>query len=370
MMEKIAIVGIGRLGLCLALNLERAGYQVIGIDTDSKYVEAINLKSFQSSEPLVNEYLAASKNFRATTQIDEIASPGIKLIFIVVPTPSLPDGSFDHSFIDAFATKLAAFGKSSSEKHLIINSTTIPGYCDILHERMSPLNYAVSYNPEFIAQGSIISDQQSPDQVLIGEANEGAGDLIQELYLKLCSNKPVFCRMQRISAEITKLATNCFLTTKISFANAVGDLAVKAKAEPEKILAAIGADSRVGNKYFKYGFGYGGPCFPRDNRAFNTFANGHNYQMLIGEATDKANESHSYFLTAEWAEKYKEEEWITFDSVTYKKGTDIIEESQQLKLAVDLARAGRKVKIKESAAVIKKLIDLYNTLFIYEVNGN
>lgn len=368
-MEKIAIIGIGRLGLCLALNLERVGYEVIGVDVDTDYVAAINNKTFQSPEPMVNGYLSASEKFIATTDIKKIAGSAIQLIFIVVPTPSLADGSFDHSYIDEAVNRLAASGKSEVQRHLVINSTTIPGYCDALQDRVAHLNYTVTYNPEFIAQGSIIKDQQQPDQVLIGEGSSAAGDLLQEVYSKLCHNAPVFCRMQRISAEITKLATNCFLTTKISFANAIGDLAVKAGAEPERILAAIGSDSRIGNKYFGYGFGYGGPCFPRDNKAFTTFAAGHSYHMLISEATDKANEAHNDFLFGEWVKKHGPGETITFDSVTYKKGTDIIEASQQLKLAVALAKAGRTVKIKDNAAVIKQLIDQYNNLFIYEVNG-
>jgi len=369
-METIAIIGIGRLGLCLALNLERAGYHVIGLDVNTGYVNDINSKVINSLEPFVNDYLNSSRNLKATTNAEEILDENIQLIFIVVPTPSLPDGTFDHHHVDDAVNALVKHGRQQTQKHLIINSTTIPGYCDALHERIHYLNYTVSYNPEFIAQGSIIENQQYPDQVLIGEATEEAGDLIENIYKKLCKNTPVFCRMKRVSAEITKLATNCFLTTKISFANAIGDLAIKANAEPEKILQAIGSDSRIGNKYFKYGFGYGGPCFPRDNKAFTTFASNQNYNMLISEATDRANAVHSDFLFDTWTQEYETDEYIVFDSVTYKKGTDILEASQQLKLAVALAQSGKKVKIKESAAVIKKLIDLYNNLFIYEVNGN
>lgn len=367
-MEKIAIIGIGRLGLCLALNLERVGYSVLGIDVSEDYVNAINNKLFQSTEPDVTTYLKEAKNFRASTSIEEIFKEVCSLIFIVLPTPSKASGEFDHTYIDEVITTLSNYGKQANQKHIVINSTCMPGYCDSIKQKLAELNYTLTYNPEFIAQGSIIKDQQYPDQVLIGETSKEVGDLVQAIYVRLCKNVPRYCRMSLLSAEITKLATNCFLTTKISFANAIGDLATKVGAEPEKILEAIGADSRIGNSYFKYGFGYGGPCFPRDNKAFTQFASKNNYAMVISEATDKANTTHNDFLVEEWDIKHKNAEQIIFDSVTYKKGTDILEESQQLKLAVSLARAGHKVVIRESGAVVQKLMAVYANLFTYEIN--
>jgi UDPglucose 6-dehydrogenase len=367
-MEKIAVIGIGRLGLCLALNLERAGYQVKGIDVSPSHVNEINRKTYTSFEPGVNQLLANSSNFSVSTQLSTLFSDEISVLFVVVPTPSLPEGSFNHDHINQIADELLQFGYQSTLKHIIINSTTMPGYCDELQKKMKAFNYEVIYNPEFIAQGSIIHDQLNPDQVLIGAGSHSAGQVLEAIYKRMCHNQPVFCCMSRISAEITKLATNCFLTTKIAFANSIGDIAKRVGAEPEKVLDAIGVDSRIGNKYFKYGFGYGGPCFPRDNKAFTKFASDKNYKMLISEATDKANELHNDFLFEEWSKQHNDDKPIVFDFVTYKKGTDILEESQQLKLAVSLAKSGKKVLIKESASVIKSLIDTYGNLFIYEVN--
>ena len=369
-MEKIAVIGVGRLGICLALNLESCGYSVLGIDVAQEYCDSINSKTLQSNEPQVEEYLLHSKNFTASTALLDIFKNNIQTIFIVLPTPSLPSGEFSHHYIDAVIEQFQKIGKQNVEHHVIINSTCMPGYCNSIEKKLSDLNYTLIYNPEFIAQGSIIKDQQYPDQVLIGESTSQSGDLVQNIYKKLCKSSPRYCRMSLISAEITKLATNCFLTTKIAFANAVGDLATKVKAEPEKILEAIGADSRIGNSYFKYGFGYGGPCFPRDNKAFIKFAAGKNCSMQISEATDKANEVHNDFLVNKWKTNFTNTDAITFDYVTYKKGTDIIEESQQLKLAVSLAKSGYKVTIRESAVVVKKLIDLYSNLFSYQVNDN
>lgn len=233
-MEKIAIIGIGRLGLCLALNLERVGYSVLGIDISEEYVSAINSKTLKSSEPHVEEFLTKSKHFLASSNIDAIFDNACQIIFIVLPTPSKPSGEFSHQMIDEVIESIAQQGKQVTPKHIVINSTCMPGYCDSIKQKLTSLNYTLSYNPEFIAQGSIIKDQQYPDQVLIGEANKEVGDIIQSIYTKLCKNTPRYCRMSLLSAEITKLATNCFLTTKIAFANAIGDIASKVGAEPEK----------------------------------------------------------------------------------------------------------------------------------------
>lgn len=369
-MEKIAIIGVGRLGLCLALNLEACGYQVLGIDLSQEYVDTLNQKRFLSNEAQVTDYLNSSRQFRASTELAGIFEENIQTIFIVVSTPSLPTGEFSHAYIDAIVDQLALHGKRDTPHHLIINSTCMPGYCSSIEDRLNALNYTLTYNPEFIAQGSIIRDQQFPDQVLIGGSDLAAIDSLKAIYSKLCKSSPRYCVMSLISAEITKLATNCFLTTKIAFANAIGDIAQQTGAEPEKILEAIGADSRIGTKYLKYGFGYGGPCFPRDNKAFTHFAGKAGCHMLISEATDKANEAHHVFLTEQWQKEYQHQEEIVFDSVTYKKGTDILEASQQLKLAETLARSGKKITIRESPDVIKQLIDLYGNLFSYQVHGN
>ena len=367
-MEKVGILGIGKLGICFALNLEKVGYEVIGIDVNEEYIRQVNEKTLISYEPLVEEYLRKAKNFSAGTDINELIDSDCRMIFIAVATPSTPDGRYDHYQVERVAEKLEEIGKRRERINLAVVCTTMPGYCDTLAARLNAFNYTVSYNPEFIAQGNILRDQQIPDQVLIGEEDPEAGDAIQRVYEKVCQNKPTYCRMSRLSAEICKIATNCFLTTKISFANSIGDLATKAGAEPDKILAAIGSDSRIGGKYLNYGFGFGGPCFPRDNRALGVFANDQGYELLISGATDEVNKRHLDFQFELWQQQYHEDETIVFDHVSYKKGSVILEESQQLALAVKLARAGRKVLVKDHPAVIRELKSQYGTLFQYETN--
>ena len=364
---KIGILGVGKLGLCFALNLERCGHEVLGIDISESYVQQLNQKTFQSHEPQVNELLSLSKNFRASSHIADVLVNDYDLLFVMVATPSVPGGGYDHYQIERITGALVNFGQRDKPIHLVIGCTVMPGYTAELQKQLHDYNYILSYNPEFIAQGNIIEDQLYPDQVLIGEGNAEAGDMLETVYGTLCKSKPTICRMDPLSAEITKLATNCFLTTKISFANSIGDLATQAGADAEKILAAIGSDSRIGNKYLKYGFGFGGPCFPRDNRALNAYAETQGNEMLIGKATDNVNRQHLQFQLSKILAKHKAEELIIFNEVSYKPGTVIIEESQQLALAVAVAQAGRKVLVREKPLVIELLKEKYGNLFAYEV---
>lgn len=363
-MEEVCVIGIGRLGLCFALNLEHAGYRVLGVDVDPAYVDRINGRKLKSNEPELEWYLERAQHFHATANLSDMAGKGIRLIFVLVSTPSLPEGGFDHMYIDRVAESLLALPPEDGPRHVVVGSTTMPGYCDTLAERLAPNGFTVSYNPEFIAQGSIIKDQQYPDQILIGEGHPEAAEKIREVYARMCKSDPAVHVMNRKSAEICKLATNCFLTMKISFANSIGDLASQAGAEPDKILAAIGSDSRISPKYLKYGFGYGGPCFPRDNRALGKFGADNDMPLYLSQATDRVNESH---LDFQFREAMGEEgDTVYFDYVTYKKDTDILEESQQLKLALRLARAGKKVVVKNHGMVTAKLQELYGDLLQFE----
>lgn len=367
-MQKIAIIGIGKLGLCLALQLEMAGYEVLGIDIDTGYIQDINDRSLRSSEPGVEEALRNARGFRAGRS-EQLKEFDALVILIAVATPSLPAGGYDHSMIDAVLHGLYEMGPAPHRKEVVICCTTLPGYCDSRAAEAEQHNYYISYKPEFIAQGSIMHNLQYPDQVLIGEADAVSGDVIEALFSAIHKNEPAVHRMDRLSAEITKLATNCFLTMKIAFANAVGDLCGQAGADAEKTLAAIGSDSRIGNKFLQYGFGYGGPCFPRDNRAFEFFARSLGYTLPLSKASDEANKLHLDFQFQQYMQAYPNGDPIHFYSLTYKKGTSILEESQQLALAVKLGKAGKKIVIHESDDVISQVKAMYGDLFEYAQNA-
>ena len=371
-MEKISVVGIGKLGIAFALNAEQRGFDVVGVDINQEYVDNINNKIIETYEPHVEDFLKVSRNFKATTDLHDAINHSNN-IFVVVATPTDPVYGYDHSQVEGVVEKIISFGKQPSTKHLIICCTVLPGYTDSVYNRLRDYGWEVSYNPEFIAQGQIVNDQLYPDMILIGESSEFVGEWLQTFYGKFCGwksrgvdSKPAFNRMSRISAEITKISLNCFLTTKIAYANMVGDICTLAGAETDKVLKAIGDDGRIGNKYLKYGFGYGGPCFPRDNRTLYKYAETLDYDAKISKASDESNNQHLEFQANEFMKNIDVNTPIKIESVTYKPGTIIIEESQQLRFAVLLAKAGCEVKIVEHPEVIKQIKELYGELFIYK----
>lgn len=342
-MANISIIGVGKLGLCLALNLERKGHNIIGVDVFESYIQSLNNKTFTTSEPSVNEYLAESK-ISFTTDLKQALQNNI--LFVVVRTPSTSEWKYDHTDIEDIADKLISFGKQPTRKDLIINCTTFPGYCDTLQEKLKEYNYYVSYNPEFIAQGTIIKDQVMCDNVLIGEADEYAGDLITGIYKSMVESNPIYNRMSRTEAELTKLAVNCFLTTKISYANMIGDIASRLKCDADKVLGAIGTDSRIGNKYLKPGFGFGGPCFPRDNRALAKCGEEVGIDAVVSRATDEMNEKHLQYQIEDFIKNNPDKnKAVEIDFITYKKESTIIEESQQLKFAQKLKELGYNIQL-------------------------
>ena len=242
----------------------------------------------------------------------------------------------------------------------------MPGYCDAAQEVVKERGYTVSYNPEFIAQGTILRDQATPDMMLIGEGSTAAGDAVQSICENMTLNEPAIHRMTRLEAEITKIALNCFLTTKITYANMVGDILRRSGARPEVVLSAIGADTKVGPKYLRYGYGYGGPCFPRDNRALTLHAQDVGIDALISKASDQGNEEHLKFQIEEFVKNNKGET-LEMTSVSYKPESTILTESQQLAFAVGVARQGIEVHIKERESIIKDVHEMYGDLFTYEV---
>jgi len=348
---KIGVIGAGRLGICFALLCERAGYDVLVSDIREDYVNDLNAKKISTNEPEVEDLLRISKNFRATTNNKEVIEE-CDLIYTLVATPSLEDGSYDVSAVWDVVEDLKDVTK---KKYFVVGCTTNPGDCDAFQKYL-PRNVHVMYNPEFIAQGSIISDLKQADMVLLGVDPTMEDHVVKDiktLYQKIQTTRAIVSVMSPKSAEITKIAVNCFLTTKISYANMLGDVLHKSGCgdETTAVLRAIGTDSRIGGKYLNYGLGYGGPCLPRDNRAFAHFAQKVGLEYNLGYVTDGFNNEHAQTVADYWEEMNKDRKPFYFEYISYKKGTDIITESQQYRLCLDLLERGFKVYIQNDRRV-------------------
>ena len=346
---KIGLIGAGRLGLCLALLMEKAGYSVIASDIREDYITGLQNKNITTTEPQVSQYLSESNNIEFTTDNIEVIEKS-DIIFTLVLTPSLEDGSYDVSNVDDVVSDILKYGwdKNLSSKSLVIGCTTNPGDCDLFQDRLRETGINVFYNPEFIAQGSIIRDLQNADTVLLGGDGKHKGNLVN-IYKKIQYGykEPSIHFMSTKAAEIVKIAINTFLTTKISYANMLGQVLCNSGLQDEidNVLRAIGSDTRIGNKYLNFGFGFGGPCFPRDNRAFASYAKQVGVQHNFGSTTDNFNQGHLIFLKHYFINQNKDRLPFCFHSIAYKPGTDIITESQQYQLCLEFLDLGYKVYV-------------------------
>ena len=361
---KVGVIGAGRLGICFALLLENAGYEVVASDIREDYVKSLQERKIDTHEPGVQELLSKATNITFKTgNIDVIRECDI--LYTLVATPSLPDGSYDVSAVWGVVSDIQKMDVDVKGKSFVVGCTTNPGDCKLFQKQLEPYGVDVFYNPEFIAQGSIIKDLQNADMVLIGGKRNEIYDELCEIYTRIQITQPKISIMSTTAAELVKLAVNCYLTTKISYANMVGEVMSLAGLEDEIscVLDAIGADTRVGSKYLKYGYGFGGPCLPRDNRSFAAYANKLGLEYNLGRTTDDFNNEHARFLVNYFVGKNERNLPFWFQSIAYKEGTDILTESQQYRLCIDILDAGYKVYVNDNQAIVDQVRDYIESTY-------
>ena len=354
---KIGVIGAGRLGICFALLCEQAGYDVLVSDVREDYVKNLRNKFISTNEPEVSKLLSTSPRLSATSSNNKVIRE-CDIIYTLVATPSKRDGSYDVSAVWDVVQDIKKVKKVQG-KAFVVGCTTNPGDCEQFQNELDKFGVDVFYNPEFIAQGSIIKDLRRADMVLIGGKRNETYDQLCEIYNRIQETPPKISIMSTNAAELVKLAVNCFLTTKISYANMVGQVMALSGMEEEipTVLGAIGDDSRVGRKYLNFGFGFGGPCLPRDNRAFASYAKKLGLDYNLGDTTDNFNNDHATFLKDYFVYRNPQNFPFYFDYVSYKKGTDILTESQQYRLCIDLLDDGYTVYINDNDAIMDIISD-------------
>jgi UDPglucose 6-dehydrogenase len=230
--------------------------------------------------------------------------------------------------------------------------------------------FSVCYNPEFIALGNVINGLLEPDFVLIGESDPAAGDALEQFYRRYNRNKCRVARMSIISAELTKISVNSYITMKISFTNQLRMIAEKfPKADINTILDAIATDTRIGHKYLRAGLSYGGPCFPRDNRLLAYTARQAGLQAPLAEASDKVNELTKSNLLEKVTSLTSAGATVLVLGMSYKPDTYITEESAGLHLAQTLKKQGRRVIVHDFAATADNNPVLRDFEFLSDLNG-
>lgn len=361
-MNRLSVIGLGKLGLCLAGCLASKGYQVIGVDSNRERTRLINQCISPISEPGLEELLRVSAGRLFATQDYAHAITNSEVSFIVVPTPSQADGSFSTAHVEEAARDIAGALRGQGGFHVVVvTSTVLPGSIRgrvqfVLEEgsgKRCGVDFGLCYSPLLVALGSVIRDIYRPDIVMIGESDQRSGAMVAEVYQNVCDNSPAVVRTTFENVELAKIAINSFITMKISFANTLANLCERfPTADVDVVTQILGADSRIGGKYLKGGLGFGGPCFPRDNRAFAASARQVGYEAPLASASDRVNEDH----VTRVVQRVKElgpikGKVIAILGITYKPNTNVVEESHSLKIAQALLEEGARLRVYDPAGL-------------------
>jgi UDPglucose 6-dehydrogenase len=358
---RVSIIGLGKLGAPMAAVMAHKGNTVVGVDINPEFVSAINEGRPPVKEPQLAEMITANHERLTATQSYEEAILATDLTFIIVPTPSGPDGRFSLEYVLKAVEKIGAALRKKEEWHLVVlSSTVMPGSVDgyvlpALEKHSGKQcgeGFGLCYNPEFIALGSVVRDMLNPDMILIGESETRSGAILEELYTGVCESNPSIRRMNYVNAELTKLSVNTFVTTKISYANMLAQICETLNgADADVVTAALGCDTRIGAKYLKGALGYGGPCFPRDNIAFSALARDNGVPALLAEATDELNRRQVPRMAEMLLSHLPVGGTVGMLGLSYKPHTEVIEESQGVAIAKELAARGARVVVYDPAAM-------------------
>jgi len=312
-------------------------------DKNEKLVlDLINGRNYLEFENGLRKYVNNGNKLKLHLKIQDCLKDS-SIVFITVPTPSNNDGSFSNKYIIKVLNEISIYIKKNKRENpylININSTVSPSsinkdFIPYLEKKglKNNIDFALIYNPYFVALGDVIKGLENPDLVLIGCENNYAKKKILELYNTIYDfDKYTILKFEE--AEITKLLVNSYLTLKISFSNMVKDLSEKLyNVNSKKILNAIGSDSRIGKKYMQPGGPYAGPCFPRDNQALINFSKSVNYKNELNKGIVKTNQLTLENLKSQ-LDIIKEKNFssIFFAGIGYKPNTPSLESSFILEL--------------------------------------
>lgn len=327
--SKVSVIGLGKVGSCLAEVLASAGYEVIGVDTSEKARDSV--KVCPTTDDAIKAVLET------------------EISFVIVPTPSKEDGSFNLNFILKVCRQIGEALAKKKTYHLVsVMSTILPKDSELIIGQLEAESglecgedFGYCYSPTFIGLGTVLYDLRNPDYYLIGAQDEKAGTILKEVYSEIRENQASIVVTSLLNAEITKIAQNCFLTTKITFANFLTEFCEKTGGDVDIVTNALGRDSRIGPKYLRGGLAYGGPCYPRDNRAIAYSAEKVGASNSLPEMVHGFNLHHTIRTVRVVQENLKPSDKIGFIGLSYRGVTPIVEESSVLPIirALGVGRA-------------------------------
>ena len=373
---QIAVVGSGYVGLVAAVCFAEMGHDVICVDNDERKVKALQGGESLIHEDHLPELLNRYRNTKVkfTTDLGE-ATRACEAIFIAVGTPQSETGDADLSYVEAVVCELA---RSIDSYKVIVEKSTVPVYTNEWIRRAVERNgvdrelFDVVSNPEFLREGTAVSDFLHPDRIVVGADSERAAAVLAGIYAPLtngsyykspnlipgmCSTDapPVLLQTSTKSAEIIKHASNAFLALKISFINAVSNLCEATDANVQQVAQGMGLDSRIGPKFLRPGIGYGGSCFPKDVAAFRSVAEqmGIDFSLLTEVERINAQQKKRFLSkvrTALWTLRGKR---IAVLGLAFKGETDDIRDSPAIEMVEMLIEEGCYVTAYDPAAMAR-----------------
>ncbi|MEI9968927.1 MAG: UDP-glucose/GDP-mannose dehydrogenase family protein [Terracidiphilus sp.] len=370
----ICVIGSGYVGLVAAACFADIGHKVICVDNDEARVKQLCKGGVPIFEEHLPELLQKHRGSRVvfTTQLAEAVDQS-EAVFIAVGTPQGDTGAADLSYVEAVVAEIARAIKSYK---VIVEKSTVPVYTNdwirrVLHRHgVAAEHFDVVSNPEFLREGTAVVDFLHPDRIVVGASNERSAEILRRIYEPLTGGDyyglqgaiPGTCGKAKPtqllvtstqSAEIIKHASNAFLAMKISFINAVANLAEAVDADIEDIAAGIGLDSRIGPKFLRAGLGYGGSCFPKDVAAFHWVAQERGVNLQLLEEVRKINDTQREVFfnkvrSALWTLRGKR---LAALGLAFKGDTDDIRDSPAIAIIKQLLQAGATVTAYDPAAM-------------------
>ena len=356
---KLAIIGTGYVGLITGACFAEFGYQTVCVDKDENRVKKLNNSKCPFYEPGIEDLLDKHLNKTKLLTFSNSLADSVKdsdIIFITVGTPSKRlDGEADLSYVWNVAEELS---ECITKYCIVVTKSTVPvgttkEVKKIILKKINEDNFDVVSNPEFLREGSALSDFMRPDRVVIGSENKKSEDIMRELYRPLYLIETPIVSTTIESSEIIKYASNSFLATKISFINQVADLCEVVGADVQDVARGMGVDKRIGGKFLHAGPGYGGSCFPKDVKAFISTGEKNGIDLSILSAVNDFNKNRVQLLTDKiiFKSKLKRGDVVTLLGLSFKPNTDDIRDSTSLKISKFLSDQGIKIKSYDPEAM-------------------
>ena len=362
---RIAVVGSGYVGLVTGACFADLGHEVVLVDNDGKKLALLNDGEVPIHERFLPELLARHRGGRIKFSGDlQAATRESEAVFIAVGTPPTESGDADLSYVESVAREISG---GVDDYKVVVEKSTVPVYTSqwirtiIMRNGADPSLFDVASNPEFLREGTAVTDFLYPDRIVVGVENERAAEVMRQIYGPLTSGwyygrgdaiprpeaakdkaPPRLIITSSKSAELIKHASNAFLAMKISFINAVASICESVGANVQQVCDGIGTDSRIGPRFMSPGIGYGGSCFPKDLMAFRAVAKENGYNE------DQRHRFLRKVRSVLWTFRGKR---LGVLGLAFKGGTDDIRESPALLLVQELLREGCHVCVYDPAAM-------------------